>query len=457
MRNLLFLSHANPEDNVFSRWLALQLAKEGYGVWCDQTRLLGGEDFWADIEGAIRARACKLLYVLSSASNHKSGPLQELHVAQSVARRENFGDFVIPLRIDETLAHAETNIQLARINAIDFTAGWATGLRTLLKKLAEDNVQKDERFDARAVASWWRSQIGSTSSILDEPEEYLSNWFSIRTLPPTMYFHVLHPSYAKAMLLDAFPFPVRRHKDCIVSFAPLGDLAPALPTPGMIRATHEVTTATLLAGISEPIIVRPMEARDIVLDLLRRGWEGFLKEAGMWTHLFGRHRIAGYLRDEIIKGNRIKVPGSARSTRQMVGYRARRDSAGKVTSQTFWHFAIEGQPMLHPIAAFRVVPHVLFSSDGQQIWSDRRRLHRARRTECKDWWNPEWRDRTMAVMGWLADNQGDLRIRFSSVCEVAVAASPECFAAPVSYEDPEAAPMPDPDEADEFDEDETNA
>jgi hypothetical protein len=51
---MLFISHANPEDNEFSRWLALQLANEGYPVWCDLTKLLGGEDFWADIEQAIR-------------------------------------------------------------------------------------------------------------------------------------------------------------------------------------------------------------------------------------------------------------------------------------------------------------------------------------------------------------------------------------------------------------------
>jgi hypothetical protein len=42
MADLLFLSHANPEDNEFTLWLALQLAKEGYKVWCDLTGFLGG-------------------------------------------------------------------------------------------------------------------------------------------------------------------------------------------------------------------------------------------------------------------------------------------------------------------------------------------------------------------------------------------------------------------------------
>ena len=48
MWNLPCVRHANLEDNIFSRWPALQSAKEGYAVWGEQTRLLGGEDFWAD-------------------------------------------------------------------------------------------------------------------------------------------------------------------------------------------------------------------------------------------------------------------------------------------------------------------------------------------------------------------------------------------------------------------------
>jgi len=42
---MVFLSHARPEDNVFTRWLALQLANEGYPLWCDLTKLLGGEAY----------------------------------------------------------------------------------------------------------------------------------------------------------------------------------------------------------------------------------------------------------------------------------------------------------------------------------------------------------------------------------------------------------------------------
>lgn len=59
---MIFISHALPEDNEFTRWLALRLAREGYPVWCDLTKLLGGEDFWSDIEDAIRNRTTKFLF-----------------------------------------------------------------------------------------------------------------------------------------------------------------------------------------------------------------------------------------------------------------------------------------------------------------------------------------------------------------------------------------------------------
>ena len=97
-RDTLLLSHANPEDSEFSLWLALQLANEGYRVWCDLTKLLGGEMFWDDIEEAIKTLAVKVLHVLSRTSNPKDGPLKELHFAQGVAKTEKLKDFVIPLR-----------------------------------------------------------------------------------------------------------------------------------------------------------------------------------------------------------------------------------------------------------------------------------------------------------------------------------------------------------------------
>jgi hypothetical protein len=143
-RDTLLLSHANPEDNEFTLWLALQLANEGYRVWCDLTKLLGGEVFWDNIEDAIKTRAAKVLYILSRTSNAKDGPLKELHFAQGVAKRDKLKDFVIPLHIDDLL-HGDVTIEISRINTVQFEQSWGAGLAKLLEKLEEDNVPKDPR------------------------------------------------------------------------------------------------------------------------------------------------------------------------------------------------------------------------------------------------------------------------------------------------------------------------
>jgi len=152
---MLFISHALPEDNEFTRWLALRLAKEGYTVWCDLTKLLGGEDFWRDIQDAIKNRATKFLFVHSRNSNEKTGVLQELALAKRVGKERH--DFVIPLKIDD-LSNDEAAIELVRINSVDFSQGWTAGLARLLEKLEKDHVPKDPRFNPGTVASWWRDQ-----------------------------------------------------------------------------------------------------------------------------------------------------------------------------------------------------------------------------------------------------------------------------------------------------------
>jgi hypothetical protein len=226
MRDMLFLSHANPEDNEFTLWLALQLAGQGYPVWCDLTKLLGGEDFWKDIEQAIRERTIKFIYVLSKTSNVKNGPLQELMVAQNVARDQNLHDFIIPLHIDN-LPHREINIQLSRLNSIGFERGWAKGLKLLLEKLEQENVPKSEKFTPDAVTSWWRMHHSADEGVVNRREEYLSNWFPIESLPPEIYFHALSSKVA-IETEEKLPYPAFQHEHFLISFAKADDFSGTL-------------------------------------------------------------------------------------------------------------------------------------------------------------------------------------------------------------------------------------
>lgn len=155
-RTVVFVGHANPEDNTFTQWLSLKLASLGYQVWSDVTKLLGGEDFWRDIEPIIRDGTIKYLYVLSRASNHKLGALKELRVANATAKKEGLSDFVIPLRIDD-LPHDDINIEVGRLNVIEF-GDWAAGLKQLCKKFEADSVPRSPFSGPEIVRRWWEGE-----------------------------------------------------------------------------------------------------------------------------------------------------------------------------------------------------------------------------------------------------------------------------------------------------------
>ena len=209
MRHLIFISHANSRrDNEFAQWLALQLAKEGYDVWCDQTKLLGGEHHWPEIEEAINHSA-KFLYVLTNESNTSSplnGETRELSVAQAAERREELKRFIIPLCI-ETLDSAPS-IKLTGINIIDFVRrGWARGLSDLLDRLEEDDVHKILGDGPEKVTSWWRRHYSAEQGVINMDEDCLSNWFPFYTLPGELYYHSLSKYEVDAIDPETLPYP----------------------------------------------------------------------------------------------------------------------------------------------------------------------------------------------------------------------------------------------------------
>src|ERR1700730_6180434 len=185
-RTVVFLGHANPEDNTFTQWLSLKLAALRSQVWSDVTKLLGGEDFWRDIEPIIRNGTAKYLYVLSRASNHKQGALRELRVANATAKKDGLNDFVIPLRIDD-LSHDDINIEIVRLNVIEF-GDWAAGLKQLCKKLEADGVPRSPFSGPEIVRRWWDREFAADNGVTCEPEVHYSNWFPLQ-LPPRIYRH----------------------------------------------------------------------------------------------------------------------------------------------------------------------------------------------------------------------------------------------------------------------------
>ena len=98
-RHLVFICHANPEDNEFASWLGTRLTAAGYEAWADVLNLLGGETFWRDIGNAIKEEAAVVVVALSHASYQKDGVLDEIALAVNTGRQHGKELFIIPIRL----------------------------------------------------------------------------------------------------------------------------------------------------------------------------------------------------------------------------------------------------------------------------------------------------------------------------------------------------------------------
>lgn len=84
-RDHLFISYAG-EDHTLAKWLALRLTAEGYAVWMDSLRLLGGESYPRDIDQALKERTFRLIAVLTRHSIGKPNPRKERTLGLNIAR-----------------------------------------------------------------------------------------------------------------------------------------------------------------------------------------------------------------------------------------------------------------------------------------------------------------------------------------------------------------------------------
>jgi len=425
-RDVVFITHANPDDNQFARWLTLKLTALGYHAWSDGTKLVGGEDFWNDIEKVIRQHTAKLVFLLSRASNHRDGCIRELRIANNVRKAERRSDFVIPVKVDD-LDHLETNIELTGLNAIDASTGWAAALKQLTTKLERDAVPRDSAMGFETVQRWWEAEFGAAEGVSGDPERHFSNWFPL-VLPEHIHVHSL------IGLMDSQPewsFPTELTPSGLVTFASASEISPGLGTL-QVQSSQRIETHRFL---TDPPGDERQARRNIVTHFLSRAWEAFAAAQGLRQYEMSGRRLAFYFDQQTLPDWKVTFTGVA-------GTRAHRSTIGFKTlgsGRRYWHFAVSAKPAVHPEPMLVIRTHVLFSDDAMTVWESPDAMHKARRSQCKDWWNDDWRDRLMGTMAWLARNSAGLNLLLSPSAVAVVSASPAEFISPVTLKEPSAA------------------
>src|SRR5271163_1908717 len=181
-RNVIFISHANPEQNSFTIWLGAKLAAAGYEVWADVLRLRGGQDWQRRLEDAIRNRACKVLLVANELSVAKQGVRNEIQIASDTAKKLNDTEFVIPLR----LGPFDAPFLIAQAQYVDFERAWASGLTELCQVLQETYRVPRQ---AGNTDAWLSLQLMHGRQLTTKSESLISTWLSSRRLPSRLYYY----------------------------------------------------------------------------------------------------------------------------------------------------------------------------------------------------------------------------------------------------------------------------
>jgi hypothetical protein len=436
MRDTIFISHSNPEDNDFTLWLATRLQLAGYKVWCDQIELIGGEKHWDDIQYILDNKAAKFILVESNTTFSKEGVLDEFDHAKTIAKQYELKDFIIPIRIEDTPFNAR--IGLSRYNHIDAIGLWAKGLQQLIDKLKKDNAAIRSDKDSFLLPRFTNKYI-LENGIIKKKEIYYSNLWKINKLPKSLYlFKFDDESKASTVLEASKEYPVVRHGNILVSFNNSMNLDLSINSNGLLKDSRITIKPTSILKLSTQEVIKGYrrddfpncsDARNLLKMLLNYAFHLLMEKNGLHYYEMSSGKLCYYFRLNTIPKNKVKITYSIKFTRtkNLIGSHL----------GGHWHFGITSMTKLFPFLCYSLRSHILFSDDGFEIWQDPKKLHSERRKKGRRWFNEEWRDQLMAFIAALKPEKGPIRLPLNTDFSLSMQLHTHKFNSDFGYKQPQ--------------------
>ena len=402
-RHLLFVSHANPEDNAAASWFATQLTLLGYDVWCDLRNTHAGEsDVWLKVQNTIEHDTAKFIFILSNSSrdfSKKKGVYKEVQAADTLRRK----NFILPLRI-EPLTGSVPIIIGPDLN-ID-SENWADGLRQLHNRLIEDDVPRVRKPDYLKIAAWWPALSVEDLVVRDAPQSIVSTMLPFRSIPENVHLLKVtadgNPIAGYERLNSALPrHPAHyAHGEYAVSFACAHDYPPSVS--GFEIEEHVVLqTPEFIENGDEGSGIVPQVARNIVTFLVASALEQFLEHKGLQkkTVRYNR-RKTWYPADGLIDKNKFSItePGRRKVPVQLVG------TTKHYKKRYSWHFGVLPVVDLYTLSAILLTPKAILTLPYKTASGETPvPIDEKKALKKLAWWNKEWRQKLSAFTAWLSE------------------------------------------------------
>lgn len=420
MRNKIFISHATPNDNDFTKWLALKLITLGYDVWCDVFYLDKGVDFWKTIEKEIRENSIQFFVVMSAISNSREGVLKEITVAQKTQKALNDATFIVPLMIDNDLSYDDINIDVVRLNAIDFKRSWAIGLQDVIKFLQDKGIEPNTTDATKANALYEQIFLQNLVPINKE-EVYTSNWYSIIEFPEELRFHFYDKLVPQNYDLKNLTFPAVPYKNYVCTFAYEYDFMHHLPKTEKYSPQRTIrlsTKAILEDGYSDEFISNS-DARRMIVRLCNLAIDKFFASKNLEPYQMSNKMGYWFKMGTLEKDKFNKV--------LMVGKQ----------KDKHWHYGLSSYTKLYPFPVIVFNSHIYFTTDGETLIDKASIQHSARRKQGKGWYNDDWKNKMQAFVSFLSANEDTFSFDVGSEEQIIISANPFSFTSQMSYIIPE--------------------
>ena len=421
VRDVVLITHANPEDNPFSRWLGARLAAAGYKVWVDLRSLRGGDDFWDVIDQTLRTVTIKQIVVVSPQLS-KPGVKKELAIGDAVGRKLNDASFMIPVRVED-VDFSTLPPELIRHNTLNAHPNWASCLRPLLETLEEANVPRSPTADGDFLRTLVTAQEAGRLAVLDEPEQLWSNWFPIEPIPDLLrMFGSKGTKDQFERWLKSNVTPYVAHSGLAATFCDPVTFQHSEAAGPTLEGRFWLKTLDLLDGKDLDPFASRTDARAHVVSLLRQHWDMTMARRGLQKFEFAAGRIGWFFPDGLVDGAvKFTLPDGRKVSRVVSGkFKDRR-----------WHLCLVAKPMLWPTPIMRVHANMALSQDGCTPLPGAQ-TQRVRMRLTKSWWNDKWRDLLLAGMNWIAAGQDSISLAAGDEA-FAVSSLPLSFEAAKSY------------------------
>ena len=426
-RNHLFISSVD-EDKAFADWLTRKLIAEGYLVWYEPFKLLGGETYPDDVDDAIKNQTFRFISLYSRASVKDPEVTRQRLLALN-ARNEQDRDFLIPLNVDG-VDQTQLDQVTRTLKFIPFQYNWAEGLKQLLEKLESIDCPRPLPNGKRIAAEAF---LGN--DVRSEKKEILfSNCLQIHQIPEIVHRFTIE-TVASKKDLDKLEF-----EETAISENRLDELrfewSYRRVDPNTFLSFHKPPVSIFeeyrviedggamwlstkkIDGISSFNLVSELIRKALIVKCYQKGLRYCPDTKLLYfpSDLIPKKRLYFTRPDDRLNtyvnatGRRKYLPESEYLYSLAPSFFVRQD--------LFDNFTV----------LIRI--RIRLSSIAGKAFTAKRTIDSRRKHLCKNWWNKEWFNRTLAVSQFLAD-EDRITIGEPQEAQIVIGANPLHLSAPV--------------------------